>query len=844
MTPTVSVNQQRSECTKGCKTKKRKFSKQSTIFELSNSRQTTKSRAESRYTSKMKKNNTTTSGLYVGPDRTIFSIYESGKTADTRVGICIINYATAEMHVSEFIDTQVFIKTLNKVYVSQPTDILVPSHSLSSRVSKLATLLKCNIAGNVKVCEATTKVFSAQEGLEIVEKYALCSPKESPIPFEEQLVGKEFCLMAVSAANHYMSQISKDDPTLRFSNFRVKIDHGDNTMVIDIKTVRSLELIDNSQKANGMSLLKAIDNTVTKMGRRALRNDILQPLTDVNILKLRVSAAQELGNDPDALYSIRNELKNFHDLDAIFCKLLTPNHSVIPPDQKLNYVILLKESIEKATILRRIFEECEFKSKLLSEIASVLSLTDIDNIVNLVHGYINNDTHWALKNIDMQNQKAYAVKSGSNGLLDVLRQLYKSLIDDIMNEITILRDQFELNINHSFDFNRQFYLKLKKSDIDQLSELPACFINRVTKKSAYEFTTLKLMKMNTRLSELSSEMITLSEQTVSELLTTISSHISTLFMISEAISVLDLLASLSVTGLNDKWVVPNFGDHLILNESRHPILEKVLTDYVPNNVEVIPNFSSFQILTGCNMSGKSLYLKQVALLNILAQIGCSVPCNSATFPVYHKIHARVCNDSVEVNSSIFSSEMKDMAYYIDDITDRTLMILDELGRGSSISDGFSIALAISEYLLLKKATVFISTHFKDIPTILAPKPCVLHLQMKTEIDENSRLKMKYKASRNYDDIQRYGMIICKEMFSEKVILEAYKISELLKASKRKALRIIEQDDCNDTAHQNTQVKQVYYLVEKLKLICSENKAISIEELQSLQNDFISTFEII
>lgn len=856
-TTSDNQSQNNSRVSRHSTSKKRKVDRQPTIFELSNhqqerdcslpirkSMQTRQSKSESRYTSRNKKITTTTSGLVVGPDRTIFSIFESGKNADTRVGICVVNYSTAEMHVSEFIDTQVFIKTLNKIYVCQPTEILIPSHSFSGKVSKLSTIVKCNISDNVKICEAATKVYNPQEGLEVLEKFALLGTNKSPVPFAEQLIGKEFCLMAVSAASNYMTQIAEADLALKFSNFRVRIDNGDNTMLIDMKTVQSLELIENTLESNGMTLLKVIDKTVTKMGHRALRNDILQPLTDINSLKLRVSAVQELQNNPDFLNSFRMELKVLHDLDALFSKLLSFNHTVILPDQKLNYVILLKESIESATTLKRLFEESKFESKLLSEIMAIFSSDDISSIFDLINRYLNEDTRWASTPIDLQNQKAYAIKRGSNGLLDVLRQLYKSLTDDIMREVDSLRDKFGLNFSHGHDVNRQFYLKLKKKDINQLSDLDSCFINRVTKKTAYEFTTLNLMKMNTRLSELTCEMIALSEQTVSELLSNISSHIATLFMISEAISVLDLLCSLATTGLENNWILASFGNHLSLSGARHPILENTLTNFVANDVEAIPNLSSFQIVTGCNMSGKSIYLKQVAMLTILAQIGCPVPCTSASFPLYQKLHARVCNDDIEAYSSTFSAEMKDMAYFIDDITDKTLMILDELGRGSSIADGFSIALAISEYLLSKNATVFLSTHFRDIPKILAPKPRVLHLEMKTEIDQESHLKMKYKASTESEEIEGYGMMICKRIFSERIMLEAYKISELLRASKRKGLKIIAKEDSCDNACQTTQIKQVYYLVQKLKAFCNHEKTIDIEELRSLQDDFISTFEIV
>lgn len=835
---------------------RRIISKQPTIDELTHSKysksyscsvgrvlQTRQSKGSSRYTARSKKQNATATDLAAAPERTIFSLYESGKNADTRVGICIISFATAEMHVCEFIDTQVFIKTLNMLHVSQPTDILIPSHSLSGKVTKLATLIKYNVSRSSKVTEGVSKVYKAQDGLDVVENLALTMMNKSSVSFKEQLSGKEFALMAVSGAANYMAHISRLDPALDFKNFRVKVDNGENTMLIDLKTIKSLELVENSLEPNGMSLLKALDFTVTKMGRRALRSNILQPLTDASSLNQRVAAIKELQTDMDLLNSVRSELKVLHDLDGLFSKLLSIDRMIISPEQKVNYVILIKESIETMASLNIVLENTDYESDILNEIFNVLKSRDIITISATINQFINEDTRWASTNIDLQNQKVYAVKSESNNLLDVLRQLYKSLTDDIMSEIQRLRDTFGLNFSHGYDYNRQFFLKIKRKDLENGHELDCCFINRIEKKSVVEFTTLNLMKLNNRLAELNSEILTLSEQVVTELLIKLSSYMSVFFMLSEAVTALDLLCSFAKLGLEKAWCLPSFGSKLSLKSARHPILESVLPDFIPNDMEAVPNLSSFQILTGCNMSGKSLYLKQVALLNIIAQIGCPVPCNEACFPIYHKLHARLCNDITEVNSSSFSTEMKEIAYYIDDVTDKTLMIIDELGRGSSINDGFSISLAISEYLLSKKATVFLSTHFRDIAKILSAKPCVLHLEMKAEVDD-SDLKMTYKASRNMQEIDGYGMKLCKKLFADDIILEAAKISELLKASRKKGLKIVETEDQEDLEDNYSQLKHVHYLVEHLKEIQSRKTPVDAQELIDLQNEFISTFEIV
>lgn len=832
-----------------------KIQKQPTIFETciskgnipcrteSSTRQSRiQSRIQSNSKSRGKRQVFTAAGLVAVPERVICSVYESGKNSDTRVGLCVTNYSTAEMTLCEFIDSQVFIRTLNKLHVEQPTEVLLPSHSLKGTVSKLATLIRYNLPGHVKICEVSGSNYVEQEGIDAIQKLSLLSNSKGGSCLEE-VTGKQFALLATCAAYKYMSKLSKDDPTLRFQNFRVRNENGDDIMLIDVKTIKSLELVQNALENKGMSLLKCLDYCVTRMGSRALRNNILQPLTDLDNLKLRHEAISELQERPEIVERLRLEFKGCHDLDPLFSKLLSVEHSGIPPDQKINYVILLKGSIEIAETLKKFFDEIDFQSSLLKEVHSMLSDPTILTIKSLIHTFINEDIRWASNAIDLQNQRAYAVKSGANGFLDVLRQLYRSITEEILNEIELLSEKHQLPIEYGFDSTRSYFLKVKRVHMPEEHDLDSSLINRVSKKATIEFSTLNLMKLNNRLQEVTSEILLLSDEVASDLLTSLVSYLSTLFMLSESISILDFLCSFAKIGIIKGWKIPHFGKNICLKSSYHPILQGFIKDFVPNDFEVIDHVSTFQIITGCNMSGKSIYLKQVALLTIMAQIGSPIPCDFGCFPIYKTLHARVCNDTMEINSSTFTSEMRDMAYFVNDISDSTLMIIDELGRGSSIGDGFSISLAISEYLLSSQCTVFLSTHFRDIPKILSSKPCVIHLEMKSHRDSYNQIRMMYKALESVDSIEGYGMSMCQKIFPSNVIEEAVHIANLIRATKSKSLGTMIHGNHGEKGTQIRQIRQIHSLVERLKDLLRSEKPLNVETLKQVQELFVKEFQM-
>ncbi len=225
-------------------------------------------------------------------------------------------------------------------------------------------------------------------------------------------------------------------------------------------------------------------------------------------------------------------------------------------------------------------------------------------------------------------------------------------------------------------------------------------------------------------------------------------------------------------------------ESLALKSARHPILSKTLhssSKLIPNDVYATPQHR-FQIITGANMSGKSTYIRSVALLSIMAQIGCFVPCQYASFPIFHQVFARVSTDSnIESNVSTFASEMRDIAFILRNIEPRSLVIVDELGRGTSTTDGLAIAIAISEALIESKAYVWFVTHFRDLPRILAERAGVVNLHLSVDIsDDMSRIKMMYKISDGPEETKHYGIALAKAIdLPDDVVQVAEAVSSVL-----------------------------------------------------------------
>lgn len=286
-------------------------------------------------------------------------------------------------------------------------------------------------------------------------------------------------------------------------------------------------------------------------------------------------------------------------------------------------------------------------------------------------------------------------------------------------------------------------------------------------KKLVECQTLDLVKYNQKIKDTHNEIIAMSDASIQALIGQVRTNVQALFKISEGIALLDLLTTFANNAVKaaHPYILPEIrADVLALKAARHPIRAAIQKEkYIANDIYATQTHKRFQIITGCNMSGKSTYIRSIALLSIMAQIGSFVPAEYASIPVIRQCFARLSTDDcVEANVSTFASEMREMSFIIRNLESSSLIIVDELGRGTSTTDGLAIAIAISEALILSKATVYFVTHFRELPRILHERVGVYNMHMGVNIDDDfSRMRMSYRISEGREVQKYYGLALAQ-----------------------------------------------------------------------------------
>ena len=341
----------------------------------------------------------------------------------------------------------------------------------------------------------------------------------------------------------------------------------------------------------------------------------------------------------------------------------------------------------------------------------------------------------------------------------------------------------ELNLELKYDPARQYYIRIAKSELAE-RELPDVFINRFERKKMLECQTLDLLKWNQKITDSHHEVLSMSDQSVQELIDNVRAHIAPLFKISGAIALLDMIASFAQLVTTQDYCRPEIARTLAVKAGRHPIREKIHAEkHIPNDAYATQQ-SRFQIITGCNMSGKSTYIRSLALMAVMAQTGSFVPASYASFPVFHQLFARVSmDDNIEANVSTFALEMRETAFILRNIDERSMAIIDELGRGTSTRDGLCIAIAIAESLVESRALVWFATHFLALAKILAERNGVVSLHLAVDMTQADRMTMLYKVASGPVEEEHYGIALAKAVkLPPEVIRVAEEVSSTIKAN--------------------------------------------------------------
>ncbi|XP_061325780.1 mutS protein homolog 4 isoform X2 [Pezoporus flaviventris] len=586
----------------------------------------------------------------------IVAVIEGRGLARGEVGMASIDLKNPEVILSQFSDNTTYAKVITKLKILTPLEIIMSNTACDAgNTTKLFSLITEHFK-NVTFTTVQRKYFNETKGLEYVEQ--LCASEFSTIFMEVQ--SKYYCLAAAAALLKYVEFIQNS--VYAPKSLKVRFQGSEKTAMIDTSSAQNLELvINNRDSRNGHTLFGVLNYTKTPGGSRRLRSNILEPLTDTETINTRLDCVQEFLQDEELFFGLQAVISKFLDTEQLLSVLvqIPKQDTVKTAESKITNLIYLKHTLELVEPLKAALRNCT--TPLLKAYYSSLEDTRFGIILEKITTVINDDTRYTKGCLSMRTQKCYAVKPNINEFLDIARRTYTEIVDDIAGMITQLAEKYNLPMKTSFSSARGFFIQMN-IDCSALpnGQLPSEFTKITKMKNTYSFTSADLIKMNERCQESLREIYHMTYLIVCKLLSEIYEHIHCLYKLSDIVSMLDMLLSFAHACTLSDYVRPEFTDTLAIKQGWHPILEKIAVEKpVPNNTYLTEG-NNFVIITGPNMSGKSTYLKQIALCQIMAQIGSYVPAEYCSFRIAEQIFTRIgMDDDIETNASTFMKEMKE-----------------------------------------------------------------------------------------------------------------------------------------------------------------------------------------
>lgn len=470
---------------------------------------------------------------------------------------------------------------------------------------------------------------------------------------------------------------------------------------MDKFTIRNLELY-HSNNNNAVTLLHVIDKTTSPMGGRLLKRWLALPLKNVDKIKQRHEVVDFLTKDKTILQKIQNHIKHIGDIERLISKVAT---SKVNPRE----VIQLKNSLEAISPIKALSYHCDNESlKIIGD-----KLQDCDGLREKIKAILNEDA-------PVNVLKGNTIAEGFSEELDELRGLStsgKAYLDQMLKRESDRTGITSLKIASNNVFG--YYIEVRNTHKDKV---PEEWIRKQTLVNAERYITEELKEYEAKILGAEERILGIEQQLFSELVTWMNHYIKPVQQNAHLIGQLDCLCGFAQLAKDNKYVYPIIDDSfdLEIKNGRHPVIEKQLPigeAYIANDVFLDRETQQIIMITGPNMSGKSAILRQTALIVLLAQMGSFVPAKSARIGLVDKIFTRVgASDNISMGESTFMVEMNETASILNNISDRSLVLLDEIGRGTSTYDGISIAWAISEYLHehpAKPKTLF-ATHYHEL----------------------------------------------------------------------------------------------------------------------------------
>jgi DNA mismatch repair protein MutS len=540
---------------------------------------------------------------------------------------------------------------------------------------------------------------------------------------------------AAGAIVHYLKhQLRRKIDHLTSLHCDAPADH----VLLDSATQANLELVE-SRGARDASLLSVLDRTITPMGARKLRGWILQPLRNLTGLQRRQEMIGQLLQESDLLGSIRTELKSIRDIERAAGRLSQASGNA-------RDLVALKMSLQQIPELKRelrkLIDRMEFgraRPPDAPNIAEAAGLGDpalpehLHNAICEMPALAEKLANALLDDPPLALKEGGIFRDGHDADLDALRQASregKGWISDLQEREIAATGIKSLKVRYNSVFG--YFIEITKSN---LANVPADYTRKQTTVGGERFITPELKEMEAKVLGADDRAQNLEYQLFQKLRDETLREIEPIQQTADAIAVLDVLCALAETARLFRYCRPALSDslRLVIKDGRHPVLDQNLVDekFVPNDTELDGDNIRMAIVTGPNMAGKSTYIRQVALIVLMAQIGSFVPAESAEVGLVDRIFTRVgASDDLARGQSTFMVEMNETANIINNATERSLVILDEIGRGTSTFDGLSIAWSVAEFLYDKiKARSLFATHYHELIKLAEDRKGVCNLNV-------------------------------------------------------------------------------------------------------------------
>uniref|UniRef100_A0A7C6EJR4 DNA mismatch repair protein MutS n=1 Tax=candidate division WOR-3 bacterium TaxID=2052148 RepID=A0A7C6EJR4_UNCW3 len=512
--------------------------------------------------------------------------------------------------------------------------------------------------------------------------------------------GKKLAISSAGALLYYLKENQKSTlPQITKLNYF----DAHKAVYLDSATRKNLELVINIRNEETNTLYWAIDNCLTPAGKRMLRNQILEPLIDCNTINERLDGVTELKDREFLRKQVREFLKNIRDVERITTRLMCGR--IMPREMNV-----LKDSLKVYPEIKSILLNCD--SPILKKIYN--QIDNFDMVVKKIENTISSEPPATLDETGI-------IRPGHSKELDELREIALNSKEWLNRFQTQEREKTGISsLKVAYNTIFGYYIEVSKAN---LHLIPDYYIRKQTLVNAERFYTPELKEFEEKILGAEEKIKNLEYEIFIKLREEIAREGNKILNSTKAVSLLDILQSFAENAVLYNYTRPevNEGDKIIIAEGRHPVVERLMEkgSFIPNDTDLDRNRNQILIITGPNMAGKSTYLRQVALIVLMAQIGSFVPAKEAKIGIVDKIFTRIgASDDISRGVSTFLAEMMETANILNNVSEKSLVILDEVGRGTSTYDGLALAWAVVEELHNnKKPRALFATHFHELTKI-------------------------------------------------------------------------------------------------------------------------------